>query len=187
MSCEAELVNLKMAKLDFDNGVEGPPTKKQKISPADLSNVTTTQPTQPDKTAKMDDRKTHLAVVDNGFQPERETQVGILCFVNSDNPGFSGTLKQRYVFSCHSLSLFILEACSLQSMVPHPIFLFFKHGSHNGMSVFPHTWWLWSPWWVPRHWLLRYLHVSQLGTVCLDITPLIFKQTSTLQALANPI
>ncbi|KAE9374717.1 pseudouridine synthase [Stipitochalara longipes BDJ] len=94
MSCEAAvLANLKMDKLNFDNGVEGPPTKKQKISPSTPSNVTTTQPA---KDVKMDDRKTLLAIVDNGFQPERESQVGVLCFVNASNPGFSGTLKQRY-------------------------------------------------------------------------------------------
>jgi hypothetical protein len=30
-------------------------------------------------------------------QRDRETQAGILCFVNESNPGFSGILKQRYV------------------------------------------------------------------------------------------
>jgi len=117
MSCEAKLANLKMAKLAFDNEVEGPPTKKQKISPGDPSDLTTTLPAQPGKPTKMDDRKTHLAVVDSGFQPEREAQVGILCFVNINNPGFSGILKQRYVFASHLLSPFILEACNLRSMV----------------------------------------------------------------------
>lgn len=33
---------------------------------------------------------------DNGFQPEREAQVGIVHFVNTTNVGFTGTLKQRY-------------------------------------------------------------------------------------------
>jgi tRNA pseudouridine13 synthase len=45
----------------------------------------------------MEDRKTQLVISDNGFQPEREAQVGILHFVNLSNPGFSGTLKQRCV------------------------------------------------------------------------------------------
>lgn len=30
-------------------------------------------------------------------QRERESQAGILCYVNESNPGFSGILKQRYV------------------------------------------------------------------------------------------
>jgi len=93
-----------MDKLDFDN--EGPPTKKQKISPSTPSNVTT----PPTKDAKMDHQPIVLAVVDNGFQPERETQVGVLCFVNAENPGFSGTLKQRYVLDSTSPVSSVLEA-----------------------------------------------------------------------------
>ncbi|KAH8821740.1 putative Multisubstrate pseudouridine synthase 7 [Xylogone sp. PMI_703] len=30
------------------------------------------------------------------FSPDKEAEHGILCFVNSENPGFSGVLKQRY-------------------------------------------------------------------------------------------
>ena len=45
----------------------------------------------------MDDTITQTVVSDSGFQPEREAQVGILHFVNSENIGFTGTLKQRYV------------------------------------------------------------------------------------------
>ncbi len=89
-----------MASLDFENEGAEPPTKKQKITTETPSTINTTQSDsaiQPPKGVKMDDRKTHLVVVDNGFQPEREAQVGILHFVNTSNPGFSGTLKQRYV------------------------------------------------------------------------------------------
>lgn len=35
--------------------------------------------------------------VETGFQHEREEGVGILCFVNEENLGFEGVLKQRYV------------------------------------------------------------------------------------------
>lgn len=89
-----------MASFDFEKEGAEPPTKKQKITTETPSTINTTQSdtaTQPSKGVKMDDRKTNLAVVDNGFQPEREAQVGILHFVNTANPGFSGTLKQRYV------------------------------------------------------------------------------------------
>jgi hypothetical protein len=98
-----------MDKLDFDNGVAGPPTKRQKISTETPSIVPTTQPEIP---TEMDHQKTHLTIVDNGFQPEREYQVGILCFVNNSNPGFSGTLKQRYVSGRHSSAPFVFELAS---------------------------------------------------------------------------
>ena len=44
----------------------------------------------------MDDSINQTVMSDTGFQPEREVQVGILHFVNSENIGFTGTLKQRY-------------------------------------------------------------------------------------------
>jgi hypothetical protein len=104
-----------MASLDLENEAAGPPTKRQKISAEAPSIINTTQPVgtpKSGKDVKMDDRKTHLVVVDNGFQPEREAEVGILHFVNTSNPGFSGTLKQRYVSGCCSLSPFIFNACA---------------------------------------------------------------------------
>jgi hypothetical protein len=128
-----------MASPNFENEAAGPPTKRQKISAETPSIVNTTQPvttTQPGKDVKMDDRKTHLAVVDNGFQPEREAEVGILHFVNTSNPGFSGTLKQRYVSGCCSLSPFVFEAWALQSMGFHAASLYSKCGSHNGRVLF---------------------------------------------------
>jgi hypothetical protein len=93
-----ELVPPKMASSNpNDNVVSGPPAKRQKMSPS------TVNTTQPDKDVKMDDRKTQLVVSDNGFQFEREAQVGVLHFVNLSNPGFAGTLKQRYVFARASI------------------------------------------------------------------------------------
>lgn len=83
----------RMASSNPEDVVSGPPPKRQKMSPSSTINTT-----QPDKDVKMDDRKTQLVVSDNGFQFEREAQAGILHFVNLSNPGFSGTLKQRYVF-----------------------------------------------------------------------------------------
>jgi tRNA pseudouridine13 synthase len=94
-----------MASSNPNDVVSGPPPKRQKMSPATSSTINTTQP---DKDVKMDDRKTQLVVSDNGFQPEREAEVGILHFVNLSNPGFSGTLKQRCVLKrvcCHPLDL----------------------------------------------------------------------------------
>ncbi|KAH9205778.1 pseudouridine synthase [Leptodontidium sp. 2 PMI_412] len=39
---------------------------------------------------------TRVVISDTGFQPEKEIAVGITHFVNSENPGFQGVLKQRY-------------------------------------------------------------------------------------------
>ena len=75
-----------------------PPRKRQRLSPPPPPPSTTSTTQQPAKNVdKMEDQRTKLIVSDNGFQPERETEVGILHFVNTSNPGFSGTLKQRYV------------------------------------------------------------------------------------------
>jgi tRNA pseudouridine13 synthase len=56
----------------------------------------------------MDDTVKQAVMSDTGFQPERETQVGILHFVNAENLGFTGTLKQRYVLTC---SLTLCASC----------------------------------------------------------------------------
>ncbi|KAK2628542.1 hypothetical protein QTJ16_001645 [Diplocarpon rosae] len=55
--------------------------------------------------AMMDDLTTRKIVSDNGFQPEKELEVGIKCFVNEQNPGFGGVLKQRCasVYFLHTL------------------------------------------------------------------------------------
>ena len=135
-----------MDKLKFDNGVAGPPTKRQKISTETPSIVTTTQPDNP---AKMDHQKTHLAIVDNGFQPERESQVGILCFVNNSNPGFSGTLKQRYVSGCPSPDPLIFGACFILSILPDAVPISFETGHHNWDGLLPRLGWLLSPSCVP--------------------------------------
>ena len=59
----------------------------------------------------MDGTIKQTVVSDNGFQPDREAQVGILQFINEKNAGFTGTLKQRYVLTC-----FLSCVCFLESM-----------------------------------------------------------------------
>jgi tRNA pseudouridine13 synthase len=92
-----------------DDSSQLPPRKKQKTSlsqsqpaaftfPSTSTSTSTAQQTDNLKSAaKMDHMPTQMAVAMNGFQPEREIKVGITHFVNHENPGFSGTLKQRYV------------------------------------------------------------------------------------------
>jgi hypothetical protein len=88
-----------MAHLLDDEASQPPPPKRQKISPSQSkSSISTSATQQTDKpAAKMDHMPTQMVVSVNGFQPEREIKVGITHFVNHENPGFSGTLKQRYV------------------------------------------------------------------------------------------
>jgi hypothetical protein len=83
----------------LDNEASQPPPKRQKISPTQSKpSISTSTAQQTDKpAAKMDHMPTQMVVSVNGFQPEREIKVGITHFVNHENPGFSGTLKQRYV------------------------------------------------------------------------------------------
>jgi tRNA pseudouridine13 synthase len=87
-----------------------PPRKRQRLSPPPppFTSSTTTQEAE-SKIAKMDDTIKQAVVSDTGFQPEREAQVGILHFVNSENIGFTGTLKQRYV-----LRVSCLIVCSFE-------------------------------------------------------------------------
>ncbi|PBP24156.1 hypothetical protein BUE80_DR004906 [Diplocarpon rosae] len=59
-------------------------------------------------TARMDDLTTRKIVSDNGFQPDKELEVGIKCFVNEQNPGFGGVLKQRCA-SIHLLHTLLWE------------------------------------------------------------------------------
>ena len=85
-----------MASSDLQDVAE-PPRKRQRLSP--LPSTTTTIATTQEaksKVAKMDSTINQIVISDTGFQPEREVQVGILHFVNSENIGFTGTLKQRY-------------------------------------------------------------------------------------------
>ena len=81
--------------------VAEPPRKRQKLSSSPSTTTSTTERIAAEQPVKaMDESKiqTQIVVSDNGFQPEREETVGILHFVNATNLGFSGTLKQRYVF-----------------------------------------------------------------------------------------
>jgi tRNA pseudouridine13 synthase len=88
-----------MASSNSQDVVAEPPRKRQKLSPP--PSTTTTKHVADEQTVEaMNEPETQMQIVvsDNGFQPEREQAVGILHFVNATNPGFSGTLKQRYVF-----------------------------------------------------------------------------------------
>lgn len=91
-----------MASSNSQDVVAEPPRKRQKLSPPpSTATTTTTKNVAGEQTVEaMNEPKTQMQIVvsDNGFQPEREQAVGILHFVNATNPGFSGTLKQRYVF-----------------------------------------------------------------------------------------
>jgi tRNA pseudouridine13 synthase len=90
------LATLKMASSDPQDVAE-PPRKRQRLSPLpSTSTSTTTTREAKSKVAKMDDKINQTVMSDTGFQPEREVQVGILHFVNTENIGFTGTLKQRY-------------------------------------------------------------------------------------------
>jgi hypothetical protein len=88
-----------MAHLLDDEASQPPPPKRQKISPSQSKpSISSSTAQQTDRSAaKMDHMPTQMVVSVNGFQPEREIKVGITHFVNHENPGFSGTLKQRYV------------------------------------------------------------------------------------------
>jgi len=89
-----------------------PPLKKQRTSSESLPSSTNntqdsimadqpTSNTQPNSntTIAMDNPivapATRVVISDTGFQPEKEIAVGITHFVNSENPGFQGVLKQR--------------------------------------------------------------------------------------------
>jgi len=84
-----------MASSEGQDVVAEPPRKRQRISPQP-STAASTQ-LEPVKVAKMEDTIKQTVVSDTGFQPDREKEVGILHFVNEENRGFTGTLKQRYV------------------------------------------------------------------------------------------
>lgn len=90
-------LNLKLKMASSDSQDVEPPRKKQRLCPPQPSTSTTTTRGIESKAAKMDDTIKQTVMSDNGFQPERETQAGILHYVNSKNLGFTGTLKQRYV------------------------------------------------------------------------------------------
>lgn len=91
--------------------MEEPPLKRQRTSsislplPSPSSNsVMAAQPTTNTdnnitNSTNMDNpllpHATRVVISDTGFQPEKEIAVGITHFVNSENPGFQGVLKQR--------------------------------------------------------------------------------------------
>lgn len=75
----------------------GPPRKRQRLSPPTPPSTSSNTTTTSKQVAKINDTIKQTVMSDTGFQPEREAQVGILHFVNSENLGFTGTLKQRYV------------------------------------------------------------------------------------------
>lgn len=66
-------------------------------------------------------------------EAEREQDAGILCFVNAENPGFRGILKQRYVcllllLSSPLLSLFSYFFLDKEEIVFHRSRTFRFHG-----------------------------------------------------------
>jgi hypothetical protein len=90
-----------------------PPKKRQRLS-SPLSINTASASKQVATSCEMDNTIKQTVVSDSGFQPERDAQVGILHFVNSEKQGFSGTLKQRYVFNTPHLScVWILQMIAL--------------------------------------------------------------------------
>jgi hypothetical protein len=102
-----------------------PPRKRPRLSPQPSSSNTTTTQHTANQGATMDGTIKQTVMSDNGFQPEREAQVGILHFVNASNPGFSGILKQRYVVTCFWFtvcSLMLIK--SLASPIPVYVLLF---------------------------------------------------------------
>jgi hypothetical protein len=100
---------LKMASSESLNDVE-PPRKRQRLSPTTQHPPSSTNATLP-QAAKMEDHTIKETVMsDSGFQPDREAQAGILHFVNKQSLGFTGTLKQRYVFEAF---LFLYMPCDL--------------------------------------------------------------------------
>jgi len=64
-----------------------PPPKRQKLS----------SPPPTISTATNMDRTNQTVLSETGFQPDREAEVGITEYVNTENRGFSGVFKQRYV------------------------------------------------------------------------------------------
>lgn len=89
---------------------EEPAAKRQKLtSGADLSSTVSNSPTAntvTSTTASLTGDASASKTTTNKmsvygdvsivFQPEKEAEHGILCFVSPSNPGFSGILKQRY-------------------------------------------------------------------------------------------
>ncbi|KAH7321647.1 pseudouridine synthase [Rhexocercosporidium sp. MPI-PUGE-AT-0058] len=91
-----------------------PPLKKQRTSSISLplpalsnnqhslmaaqptSNTDNTNTTSTNMDNPLLPHATRVVISDTGFQPEKEIAVGITHFVNSENPGFQGVLKQRY-------------------------------------------------------------------------------------------
>lgn len=96
-----------MASSELKNPVgeaaQEPPRKRQKLSPTPTPTSNTNTVTTDDNKSKMDSKPTRLDTVGE-ISDGREAEVGILHFVNTSNPGFSGILKQRYVHCIFSSS-----------------------------------------------------------------------------------
>lgn len=75
-----------------------PPRKRQRLSPSPTSILSTTTATNheppEDETAAIAPAL-NMITTPVGFHGLREHSVGILHFVNEQNPGFEGILKQR--------------------------------------------------------------------------------------------
>jgi hypothetical protein len=88
---------LKMASF-IPDGLNEPPHKRQKLSPSPpCTNTTNIFTAQDCRSEEGMLRALKMANEDLKSQLEREAEVGILRFVNLNNLGFSGILKQRYI------------------------------------------------------------------------------------------
>lgn len=96
------MASLTFEAADVENDAARP-RKRPRLSPSpppSFNNNLINSAPQPSEDTTMKNHSTPRIVMSTtAFQPEREPQVGILEYVNLENPGFTGTLKQRYVSS----------------------------------------------------------------------------------------
>lgn len=89
-----------------------PPSKRQKVNSTRNLNASTISSSSTTSSPLVDSyqpqaQNEDVAMAENNInvdvtmevksEAEREQDAGILCFVNAENPGFRGILKQRYV------------------------------------------------------------------------------------------
>lgn len=92
--------------------LDGPPTKRQRIdgTHTNAAAVETTFEAPLDSKMEVDSlqnsSKTEEIIAQTmGYQADKESDAGILRYVNEADQGFSGILKQRYVVSLKQLPL----------------------------------------------------------------------------------
>jgi hypothetical protein len=85
-----------MASVNPEAGeVLEPASKRRKLSPPISEATISINDNTAVKTTPTDNGRS--SEVMRPSQSKREAEVGILCFVNESNPGFTGILKQRLV------------------------------------------------------------------------------------------